>query len=116
MMSRVSTSTSFKYRFGFSGFGMRERESEKKREMDGDLHTQKFTYSSVTVGVGGYSEKLYFGVMWGGEEGEKKNIHLAISSPAIGTHKPSNRLRGEDNTNVASDFYGKLVNAIYWGR
>lgn len=59
-----------------------------------------FTYSSVTVG--GYLERC-----------EKKHIHLAISSPTIGTHKPSNRLRGEDNTNMASDFYEGLVNAIY---
>lgn len=50
------------------------------------------------------------------KEEERKNIHLAISSPAIRTHKPGSRLRGEDNTNVASDFYGELVNAIYWGR
>lgn len=62
---------------------------------------------------------IFIGDSWGlfgapfWSDARKKNIHLAISSPTIGTHKPGNRLRGEDNTNMASDFYAVLVNAIY---
>lgn len=67
----------------------------------------EFTYSSVTVGV------IWSPIL---EWCEKKNIHLTISSPTIGTHKPGNRPRGEDHTNMASDFYASLVNAIYWER
>lgn len=81
---------SFKHRFGFLGW-------------------RKISICRIYIFI--YDSWGLFGGPFGSDV--RKNIHLAISSSMIRTHKPGNRLRAEDNTNMASDFYAELVNTIY---